>query len=132
MSGIVTFYGDIVNRNPIILLYFASVITDIILGNIRAWITHDVDSDVATKGTLKHIGIASFVVLFLPILSLYLDSSFVSVSVVSYITYQYTLSIIENLGMMGFKMPDILEKSLRRLDYEGDDYQDDEETKDSQ
>lgn len=132
MSGIATFYGDIVNRNPIILLYFASVITDIILGNIRAWITHDVDSDVATKGTLKHIGIASFVVLFLPILSLYLDSSFVSVSVVSYITYQYTLSIIENLGMMGFKMPDILEKSLRRLDYEGDDYQDDEETKDSQ
>ena len=132
MSGIVTFYGDIVNRNPIILLYFASVITDVILGNIRAWVTHDVDSDVATKGTLKHIGIASFVVLFLPILSLYLDSSFVSVSVVSYITYQYTLSIIENLGMMGFKMPDILEKSLRRLEYEGDDKNNDEETKDSQ
>lgn len=132
MHNIIMFYSQIVDRSPIILLYFAAMATDLILGNIRAWITNDVDSDVGTKGTLKHIGIASFVVLFLPILSIYLDTSFVSVSIVGYITYQYALSIIENLGMMGFKMPDIFEKSLRRLDYEGDDYQDDKETKDSQ
>lgn len=132
MSNILLFYSQIVERSPIVLLYFAAVGTDLILGNIRAWTTQDVDSHVATKGTLKHIGIASFVVLFLPILSIYLDSSFVSVSVVSYITYQYVLSIIENLGMMGFNMPDVFEKSLRRLDYKGDDIDDDEETKDSQ
>lgn len=131
MSEIFMFYGNIVNESPIILLYFAAVVTDIILGNIRAWITHDVDSHIATKGTLKHIGIASFVTLFLPILSIYLESSFVSVTIVGYITYQYTLSIIENLGMMDIKLPDIFEKSLRRLDYKGDEYQDDKETKDS-
>ena len=132
MLDILNFYKSLTAEHPVILLYFASVITDIILGNIRAWMTNDVDSDIATKGTLKHIGIASFVVLFLPILSIYLDTSLVSVTVVSYITYQYSLSIIENLGMMGVSMPDVFEKSLRRLDYKGDDVHNDEETKDSQ
>ena len=132
MYDIIIFYKTIAVEHPIILLYFAAVITDIILGNVRAWTTNSVDSDIATRGTVKHLGIMVFVVLFLPVLSLYLDTSLVSVTVVSYITYQYSISIIENLGMMGIKMPDVFEKSLQRLDYKGDDYQDDEETKDSQ
>ena len=125
MLDILNFYKTLTAEHPVILLYFASVITDIVLGNVRAWSTNTVDSDIATRGTIKHLGIMVFVVLFLPVLTIYLDTSFVSVTVVSYITYQYAISIVENLGMMGVKLPSQFEKSLERLDYKGDDKQDD-------
>lgn len=106
---------DLIRNNPLVLLYFASLVVDLLLGNIRAWTINDVDSSVGVKGTLKHMGLLTFVVVFLPTLTFYLQSSSVSTAVLGYLTYQYAISIIENLGLLGFKLPAILEESFRRL-----------------
>lgn len=105
-------------KQPIFWLYVASVIVDIILGNARAWINSDVDSDAGVKGTVKHFAVFSFVVVLLPPLSYYMGTQAVSIAVTTYLVYQYIISIVENLGVLGFTVPKIFEDNLRRL---GDD-----------
>lgn len=111
----ILFYRNLIEDNPIILLYLVSMIVDILLGNIVAWYTSDVDSSVGLRGTIKHLGLLAFIMLFLPVLSLYMGSNTLSISIVSYMVYQYAISIIENLAILGFEMPDWLKEKLRRL-----------------
>lgn len=101
--------------NPVFWLYCVALVTDLILGNIRAWVTNDVDSSVGIKGSLKHFGLFTFVSVFLPMFSSYMGNSSISVGVVTYFIYQYLISIIENLAALGFNMPDGLTKKFRRL-----------------
>ena len=108
-------------KQPIFWLYVATVVVDIILGNARAWITGDVYSDVGIKGTVKHFAVFSFVVVLLPPLAYYLGTHAVSTAVITYLVYQYLISIIENLGLLGYKVPKVFKDNLRRLD---DDYVD--------
>lgn len=107
-------------KDPLFVLYTASVIVDIVLGNVRAWTTNDVASDVGVKGTLKHLGVFTFVVLLLPPLTYYLGNNAVSLGVLSYLVYQYIISIIENLGQLGFDVPTVFKQKLRQLDDEND------------
>ena len=111
----IEFYRNLIQDNEILLLYLTSVIVDILLGNIAAWYTNDVDSSVGLRGTIKHLGLLAFVMLFLPVLSLYMGNNILSISIVSYMVYQYVISIIENLSILGFEMPDWIEEKLRRL-----------------
>lgn len=111
----IEFYRNLIQDNDILLLYLVSVIVDILLGNIVAWYTSDVDSSVGLRGTIKHLGLLAFVMLFLPVLSLYMGNNILSISIVSYMVYQYAISIIENLSLLGFEMPDWIEEKLRRL-----------------
>ena len=94
----IEFYRNLIQDNEIILLYLVSMIVDILLGNIVAWYTNDVDSSVGLRGTIKHLGLLAFVMLFLPVLSLYMGNNILSISIVSYMVYQYVISIIENLS----------------------------------
>ena len=105
-------------KQPVFWLYAASVVVDIILGNTRAWVTDDVNSDVGIKGTVKHFAVFSFVVVLLPPLAYYLGTSAVTVAVTTYLVYQYLISIVENLGLLGFKVPKVFVQSLRVLDNE--------------
>lgn len=102
-------------KQPIFWLYTATVVVDIILGNARAWITDDVHSDVGIKGTVKHFAVFSFVVVLLPPLAYYLGTNAVSVAVTTYLVYQYMISVVENLGLLGFKVPKVFMQSLRVL-----------------
>lgn len=106
---------QIVFDSPIFWLYATAVIVDLILGNVKAFKNGDIDSNVGVRGSLKHAGLASFVILFLPTLSVYLGDSTVSNSIVVYFVYQYAISIIENLGAMGFPLPDSITEKFRRL-----------------
>lgn len=108
-------------KQPLFLLYISAVIVDIVLGNVKAWKTENVQSDVGIKGTLKHFGVLTFAMLFLPSLSYYLHSNTVSLAILGYLVYQYTISIIENLGVMGYKMPAIFEKSLQQLNHDNEE-----------
>ena len=103
-------------KDPLFILYTASVIVDIVLGNVKAWTNNDVASDIGVKGTLKHLGVFSFVVLLLPPLSYYLGNNGVSLAVLSYLVYQYIVSIVENLGQLGFDVPTVFKQKLRELD----------------
>ena len=103
-------------REPLFILYLASAIVDVVLGNIRAWSMNDVDSHVGVRGTMKHLGVFTFVVLLLPPLAYYLGNNAVSLGILTYLVYQYLISIIENLGQLGFDVPTVFKEKLRRLD----------------
>lgn len=109
-------------KDPLFILYVATVISDIVLGNIKAWTNGDVDSHVGLKGTLKHGGIFIFVVVMLPPLTYYLNSNAVSMGILSYLVYQYLISVVENLGQLGYKVPKVFEERLRKIEKkEGDE-----------
>lgn len=107
-------------KDPLFILYTASVIVDIVLGNVKAWTTNDVASDVGVKGTLKHLGVFTFVILLLPPLTYYLGNNAVSLGVLSYLVYQYLISIVENLGQLGFDVPTVFKQKLRQLNDENE------------
>lgn len=73
------------------------------------------DSSVGLKGTIKHLGMMTFVMMFLPALSIYMGTKSLKVAIITYIVYQYSISIMENLHLLGFDLPDWIVESLRRL-----------------
>ena len=111
-----TRHFEMLFRDPLFILYGSSVFVDIVLGNVKAWSLNDVDSNVGVRGTLKHLGVFTFVVVLLPPLTYYLGNSAVGVGVLTYLVYQYLISIVENLGELGFNVPTIFKEKLRRLD----------------
>ena len=110
---------EVLFTDPLFILYGSSVLVDIVLGNIKAWTLNDVDSNVGVRGTLKHLGVFTFVVVLLPPLSYYLGNNAVGVGVLTYLVYQYLISIVENLGVLGVDVPYIFKEKLRRLDVNG-------------
>lgn len=112
-------------KTPIFSLYVGTLITDIFLGNIRAWVNKEVDSSVGVKGSLKHLGLFSFVTIFLPSLSAYTGDLLLSQGVLTYFIYQYVISIIENLGRLGFNLPDSFKQYFHQLQ-ESEDKKDDD------
>ena len=96
-------------------LYMALLLTDIITGNIKAWVTEDVDSSVGVAGSLKHLALLGMAIILLPTLSAYMESNALSIVIVNYYSYQYTISIIENLGALGWGIPPQIANKMRRL-----------------
>ena len=96
-------------------LYMALLLTDIITGNIKAWVTSDVDSSVGVAGSLKHLALLGMAIILLPTLSAYMKTNVLSIGIVNYYSYQYTISIVENLGALGWGIPPQVANRLRRL-----------------
>ena len=111
-------------KTSIFWMYIAVLLVDLISGNIRAWIQHDIDSTVGVKGSLKHFALFAFVTIFLPSLVMYTGDITMAQGVLVYFIYQYLISIIENFGLMGVSFPPELADRFRRL---GDHEEDDEE-----
>ena len=102
-------------KTPLFSLYVGALITDIFLGNVQAWVNKEVDSSVGVRGSLKHLGLFSFVTVFLPSLSVYTGDLLLSQGVLTYFIYQYVISIIENLGRLGFNLPDSFKQYFHQL-----------------
>ena len=96
-------------------LYMALLLTDIITGNIKAWVTEDVDSSVGVAGSLKHLALLGMAIILLPTLSAYMETNALSIVILNYYSYQYTISIVENLGALGWGIPPEVANKLRRL-----------------
>lgn len=111
-------------KTSIFWMYMAALIVDLISGNIRAWVQHDIDSTVGVKGSLKHFALFAFVTIFLPSLVMYTGDIIMAQGVLVYFIYQYLISIIENFGLMGVSFPPELADRFRRL---GNHEEDDEE-----
>lgn len=106
---------QILFKTALFWVYMASLFSDLILGNIRAFVAKDIDSSVGVKGSLKHFGLFSFVVLFLPSLVLYTGDLLLAQMVLGYFIYQYIISIVENLAGLGFEVHPELAQYFRRL-----------------
>ena len=96
-------------------LYMSLLLTDIITGNIKAWVTADVDSSVGVRGSLKHLALLGMAVILLPTLNAYMETNVLSIAILNYYSYQYTISIVENLGALGWGIPPQVAKKMRRL-----------------
>ncbi len=116
-----TIYTNIFDQ-PLFIFYLAVVITDFITGNIKAIINQEWSSSNGTTGSLKHLALLAFVVLFLPTLSHVLESNVLSLSILSAITLQNTGSIYENLKAMGYDLTALkgLEKYFKNVDEKED------------
>ena len=107
-------------KTPLFSLYVGALVTDIILGNIRAWVNRELASSAGVRGSLKHFGLFSFVTFFLPSLSLYTNDTILIQTILLYFIYQYVISIIENLGRLGFYVPASFKKYFKQLQNEED------------
>ena len=96
-------------------LYMSLLLTDIITGNIKAWVTADVDSSVGVRGSLKHLALLGMAVILLPTLNAYMETNALTIVIMNYYSYQYTISIIENLGALGWGIPPEIANKMRRL-----------------
>ena len=96
-------------------LYMSLLLTDIITGNIKAWVTADVDSSVGVRGSLKHLALLGMAVILLPTLNAYMETNALTIVIMNYYSYQYTISIVENLGALGWGIPPQVANRLRRL-----------------
>lgn len=96
-------------------LYMALLLTDIVTGNIKAWATDDVDSSVGVAGSLKHLALLGMAIILLPTLNAYMETDVLSLAILNYYSYQYTISIVENLGALGWGIPPEVANKLRRL-----------------
>lgn len=105
----------LIKENPLIHLYLAAVFVDIVLGNIKAWTTSDVDSSVGLRGSIKHFGVMTFVMVLLPAVTAFTETDVLAYGIITYLIYQYMISIVENLSKLGFPMPEFIVESFRRL-----------------
>ena len=114
MQLILLEYADMTNSISF-WLYMALLLTDVVTGNIKAWVTKDVDSSVGVAGSLKHTALLGMIILLLPTLSAYMETNALAMGVLSYYSYQYAISIIENLGALGWGVPPQIALKMRRL-----------------
>ena len=113
--GILIKHFETAFQDPLFILYVAAVVVDVLLGNIKAWSNNDVNSNIGLRGSLKHVGGFTFVIVLLPPLSYYLNNSGVSIGILTYLVYQYIISIIENLAELGFDVPKVFKVKLTQL-----------------
>ena len=114
MNLIIAEYMDMVDSLSF-WLYMSLLLTDVVTGNIKAWVTGDVDSSVGVAGSLKHLALLGMAIILLPTLSAYMETNALAILIVNYYSYQYTISIVENLGALGWDIPPQIANKLRRL-----------------
>lgn len=100
------FYFESVLNNSLFLLYLVTVAVDIITGNIVALYLRKWNSKTGLNGTLRHIGLFIVVILLLPIISFTTNIPIIANAVLGYVIAQYTISILENISVLGFDLTD--------------------------
>lgn len=106
-------------KSPMFIALVMSIVCDVLIGNIKAFVKNDYHSDVGIKGSLKHVALVSFILMVMPHVILFVDIGTDVLHVIWYFTFQYVMSIIENLGEMGIKIPKKFLKLFRLFDEEG-------------
>ena len=129
MSEILKIYQNL-HTNNYFILYLAVLFSDIIIGNVTAWLKGKWDSAVGMKGTIKHLSVLLMVIILLPVVKLIIPYNFtlslfdipltlnVSNSIMLYITYQNLFSLVENLGYVGVPVPNFIKNKMNRLNNE--------------
>lgn len=80
-----------------------------------AWTTKIYTSKKGIIGAIKHLGVFFVVMLLLPMVSAVSESSAISISIVAYLCYLYSVSVIENLAKLGFPIPDQITDRLTQV-----------------
>lgn len=95
-------------NDALVWLYVAALVTDNILGHIKAIRTKTWTSKVGLNGILRHAAVFAVVFLMLPMVAYYLGDNTPSIGVLLLIVGVYMVSIMENLTHLGFPVTDKL------------------------
>lgn len=106
-------YSQMVN-NPLVLVFFTTILADFLTGLASAWQRGTLDSRVGFKGTAKHLALVIVILLFYPYLGIFDLTALAYPFLLNFIA-QYGISILENLGEIGIEVPSDLTRRLHRL-----------------
>jgi len=95
------------SRNDYIFFLLILILVDFITGNAKAWKWKVSDSSVGLKGIIKHSLTFLFYFLLLAFFK-YVKMEDVGMIFIYLILFNYVLSIMENLAVMGIYMPKFL------------------------
>lgn len=93
---------------------FLAIVIDIITGYAKAYKTKSFDSKIGTNGMIRHL----IVLLLQTIVGLYarvLGYPYVSISVAVYFLSTYSMSILENLDVLGIPFPEELKEFFAQM-----------------
>ena len=95
------------SRNDYIFFLLILILIDFITGNAKAWKWKVSDSSVGLKGIIKHSLTFLFYFLLLAFFK-YVQMEEIGMIFIYLIIYNYVLSIMENLAVMGVYIPKFL------------------------
>ena len=95
------------SRNDYIFFLLILILVDFITGNAKAWKWNVSDSSVGLKGIIKHSLTFLFYFLLLAFFK-YVQMEEIGMIFIYLILFNYVLSIMENLAVMGVYMPKFL------------------------
>jgi toxin secretion/phage lysis holin len=95
------------SRNDYIFFLLILILVDFITGNAKAWKWKVSDSSVGLKGIIKHSLTFLFYFLLLAFFK-YVKMEDIGMIFIYLILFNYVLSIMENLAVMGIYMPKFL------------------------
>lgn len=102
------FYTENVINNMTFILLLATMLVDVITGNIVALKQRKWNSRRGVNGSLRHLAIFAIVFILTPMISITIGNDAISNGIVYYVIAQYTVSIIENMSAFGFDFSSVL------------------------
>lgn len=102
------------NDNGLFWILFGIIIADFLTGTLKAFVSKDLDSSAGTLGLIKHICVI-LIVVSVSLVGYIMENDFIAYTFITFYLFNYLLSIIENLHVIGVPFPDFIEDNLRRL-----------------
>ena len=120
-TEIQAYYLETVFNDTIFVLYIASLVVDMVTGNIAALTHRKWNSRTGINGTLRHLALGSVMFLLLPIITFTTNISGIGNGIMLYVIAQYTISVLENLSAMGINIKEPFAKYFEFLNPENKD-----------
>lgn len=115
ISQLQAYYVETVFNDVVFILYIVTVGVDILTGNIVAMYQRKWNSATGINGTLRHLALASVMIILLPMITYTTNISAIANGVMSYVIAQYTISILENLSALGVNIDEPFAKYFEYL-----------------
>lgn len=115
-SLVLTAAAKMVN-NPLIEAFLWTVVADLLTGIVKSFSKRSktkADSSIGLYGLAKHLLIMFLVLSIYPFLNV-LQFDSISNSIVLFYIAEYAISILENLEIMGFPIPDFLKVRFEKM-----------------
>ena len=121
ISEVQSYYINNVFNDMVFILYIVTLGVDILTGNIVAMYQRKWNSGTGINGSLRHLALATVMVILLPMITYTTNISGIANGVMLYVVAQYTISILENLSALGLDIAEPFAKYFEFLNPDEND-----------
>ena len=121
ISEVQSYYINNVFNDMVFILYIVTLGVDILTGNIVAMYQRKWNSGTGINGSLRHLALATVMVILLPMITYTTNISGIANGVMLYVIAQYTISILENLSALGLDIAEPFAKYFEFLNPDEND-----------